>query len=311
MSHLLVLGGGWVGSAVAAAGRCRADVDRVSVIDPPFDPLLARRDGAATAELVRLIRDLGVTSVVNACGRVQGSDGELTDANQAFAEWLCDTLLDTRVRLVHVGSASEYGDPGSPTPIDESIPARPVGQYATTKAAGTRAVLRARTDGLDATVARVFNLVGHPVPSVSPIHQWLTDLRALPPGGGVVEVWWPPTTRDFVMVEDAAVALCDLALSEAVPPPLINVCSGTGLTFGEIVGELASGLGAEAAIRSLDRPGIETVLGDPTLLRATIGWSPTMSVRDLARRALGVDPSTPACEPTNTSVPGGGTGTNR
>jgi nucleoside-diphosphate-sugar epimerase len=287
MSNVLVLGSGWVGSAVAAAARAHTAVDAVHVVDPPFDPLLAPRDAAATTHLRTLVADGAVSAVVNACGRVQGTDDELADANVHFVQWLCNALEDTSVRLVHVGSASEYGDPGSHSPVTESSPAAPVGPYASTKAAGTDVVLDVAQRGRDATVARVFNIVGHPIPAVSPIHQWLTDLAELGPGGGEVVVWWPPTTRDFVMIEDVARALVDLATSPGAPPPLVNVCSGVGLRFGDIVGALAVALGVPATVRSLDRPGIEAVVGDPTMLGATIGWVPTMSAAALAQRAVG------------------------
>jgi len=300
MSHLLVLGGGWVGSAVARRAGTDQRLARVSVVDPIDDPELVRRDHNSTEALRTRLHRYGVTTVVNACGRVRGSDEELTDANSDFVHWLCDALSGLGVRLVHVGSASEYGDPGSPTPVDESAPARPTGAYAVTKAAGTDAVLAAGEHGLPATVARVFNIVGHPIPAVSPVHQWLTELSALPAGGGSVEVWWPPTTRDFVMIEDAAAALVDLATVPAPPPPLINVCSGTGIAFGEIVDALARSLGVPATIESLDRPGIEVVVGDPTLLRTTLGWVPRMSVEALAARATGTDRAS-----------GGPTGTSR
>lgn len=292
MSNVLVLGAGWVGAAVGAAAHDHDRVESVTVIDPPFDPSLAPRDAAATERLRALVADGDIAVVVNACGRVQGDDDELADANVHFVEWLCAALRGTAARLVHIGSASEYGDPGTTSAIDESCPPAPIGPYATTKAAGTEVVLAAGAGDLDATVARVFNIVGHPIPAVSPIHQWLTDLRALGEEGGEVVVWWPPTTRDFVMIEDVARALVDLATAPGPLPPLVNVCSGVGVSFGEIVAALAAALEVPATIRSLDRPGIEAVVGDPTLLRSTIGWVPEMSAPALAARATGADGAT-------------------
>lgn len=287
MSNVLVLGRGWVGTAVDAVAHRRPDVASVRVIDPPFEPALAGGDAAAVAHLREVLADGAVTAVINACGRVQGSAEELEDANLRFVVWLCDALTGTGVRLIHVGSASEYGDPGSADPVAEDAPLRPAGPYASTKAAGSEVVLTAAAAGMPATVARVFNIVGHPVPTASPIHQWLTDLRALGAEGGDIEVWWPPTTRDFVMLEDAARALVDLAVLDTAPPPLVNVCSGVGLQFGQIVEALAAALGVPAAVHSLDRPGIPAVVGDPSLLRTTIGWVPSMSVHALAERATG------------------------
>lgn len=274
VGHVLVLGEGWVGSAVAA--RACADHE-VTTLDPPFVAELAPKDGAASAELTRIVTEGGVTSVVNACGLTRGTSEALTDANVDFPRWLCDALAGTGVRLVHLGSASEYGDPGSADPVAETAAPAPGGDYATTKAAGSDVVIEARRAGLDAVVARVFNIVGLPVPPVSPIHQWLTDLDDLPPGGGEVEVWWPPTTRDFVTLDDVAAAIVELA-GRGDRPEVVNVCSGVGLTYGEIVAALAAAQGIDATVRSLDRPGIEAVVGDPSLLERTIGWIPTMSL---------------------------------
>ena len=270
-----------MGSAVA---RVAAAHGRVTVVDPPLDPRWRERDGAATEVLRATVADGEVTAVINACGRVRGTEDELDDANHRFVRWLVEAMAPTGTRLVHVGSASEYGDPGSAAPVSEGVPPRPVGGYATTKALGTDVALDAARAGRPVCVARVFNIVDHPIPAVSPLHEWLGALRDLGPAGGEVEVWWPPTTRDFVMLEDVARALVELATSDTAPPPLVNVCSGVGLRFGQIVEAMADSLGVPATVRSLDRPGIEAVVGDPELLRSTLGWVPAMSAAALADR---------------------------
>ena len=298
MSRLLVLGAGFLGSAVARVGARRLPT---TVVDPPFDPTLQRRDRAATDALRALVAEQGAhdgeVAVINACGRVVGTREELHDANVAFVEWLVDAVGDTGARLVHVGSASELGDPGTAAKVDETQPMAPTGDYAETKAEGTQVVLDAAADGgLDALVARVFNVVGHPVPASSPMSAWLTEVRALPDHGGEVEVWWPATTRDFVHVDDVATSLIDLALVDAAPadggsgaaalPSLVNVCTGTGIRFGEIVEALAAELGRPVQVRSLERPGIECVVGDPSLLISLTGSAPTMTLERLARTVV-------------------------
>ncbi len=298
MSHLLVLGEGWVGAAVAGAA---ADRFTVSVIDPPFHPVLHRRDGQAVAELQQLITQRQITMVINCCGRLRGNQAELADANTNFVAWLCVALAGTAVRLVHVGSASEYGDPLTADLVSETNPQHAVGDYACTKAAGTEASLLARAQGLDVSVARVFNIVGHPIPEVSPIHQWLSDLQALGTSSGSIDVWWPETTRDFVMIEDVATALVDLAAADN-PPALVNLCSGIGLGFGAIAESIAAELGIAVAVNSLNKPGIESVIGNPELLQQTIGWIPKMSLELLAKRVTGSDP---------TSASGGSSSANR
>jgi NDP-hexose 4-ketoreductase len=290
VGRVLVLGRGWVGTAVAA--HLGGEDGPAPAVDPVTMPSLVRRDAEAAEQLGRLVDDGSFVAVINATGLTRGAPEDLEAANTAFPSWLCEVLGEREVRLVHVGSASEYGDPGGDRPLTEDEPARPVGHYATTKARGTDAVLAARARGLDVVVARVFNLVGSPVPPTSPLHEWTEALRALPPGGGAVEVWWPSTCRDFVELPDAAAALADLAAPGA-RPPLVNVCSGVGLAYGDVVAALATELGVAATVRSLDRPGIEAVVGDPGRLAATIGWHPEMSLQRLARAALGVRNPTP------------------
>ncbi len=282
MSATVVLGGGWVGSAVAEAARA---VGRVVVADPPLDPVLAPRDRTSAEALLELVRTSGARSVVNACGRVVGTDAELVDANVTFPTWLCEVLAGHGLRLVHVGSASELGDPGTSEPVDESHPCRPSGAYAETKLAGTQSVLSAAGADLRVVAARVFNLAAPTVPPSSPIAQWLGDLTTLPTGGGSIEVWWPETVRDFVRLVDAAEVLVDLATVDD-PPDLVHVCSGVGLAYGDLVEALARRLGVEARVVSLDRPGIPAVVGDPSRLRSCLGRVPAMDADLLAATVL-------------------------
>jgi nucleoside-diphosphate-sugar epimerase len=279
----MVLGTGWLGSA--AAQELGRGGDAV-VLDPLLVPGLLALDRAASTKMADLVAESGTAVVVNVCGLTAGSPGDLEAANVDFPRWLCEVLLDLGVRLVHVGSAAEYGDPATAAPIPESTPCRPVGHYGESKARGTEVVLAAREQGLDATVARVFNVVDRSLPATSPVQQWLDALEQLGASGtGEVEVWWPATRRDFVSRTDVARALIDLASSDR-RPSLVNVCSGVGLAYGEIVSALARRLGIDAAVRSLDRPGIEAVVGDPSTLREAVGWVPEMSMEILVEAVM-------------------------
>lgn len=282
-SHrVLVIGSGWVGSGAARAVTAQGGT--VAVIDIPTHPWLADRDTGSTAALRSELSTLGATAVINTAGLLRGSDDAMQAANVAFPTWLVGALGDADVRLVHIGSAAEYGDPGSAAPIPETAPCAPTAAYGITKHAGTRAVLAARDRGLDAVVGRGFNLVGEHLPPSSPLGQWLTDVAALPISGGMIEVWESATFRDFVLLEDLSAGLAALAMAPEVPD-LVNLSSSTGLYYGEIVEALVRAAGKSAEIRSLDQGGIMAVVGDNSRLESIAGIDPQMSLQLVADRA--------------------------
>lgn len=252
----------------------------MSVIDIPDHPELAERNDAARALVLGFVEG-GVTAVVNTCGRLRGTDAQMTDANIDFPTWLVDVLAGSGVRFVHLGSAAEYGDPGSADPIPETHTVAPQGIYGESKWAGTAEVLEARAAGLDAVVARGFNLVSSKVAPVSPLYQFVTDVTKLPPEGGNVELWWPATFRDHIMLDDLAAGVAGLAVIQNVPD-IVNICSGIGVRFDAIVRAIAREQGKPITITSLNKPGIPAVVGDNSRLRDLCGVHPEMSAKLIA-----------------------------
>lgn len=287
MTGVVVLGAGFVGAAVA---RNLLDRAEVVVLDLPTHPGLFDRDDRARAFVLGAVESVGAIAVVNACGLLRGTADQLSDANVAWPAWLTATLSGSGVRLVHVGSAAEYGDPGTDDRIAESHPLAPRGDYAESKAAGSRVVVDARDAGLDATVARVFNLVGPALSAVSPLHQFLTDVTALAPGGGTIELWWPDTVRDFLLLDDLGEALARLALADR-SVDVVNVCSGVGISFGEIARAMAAAQGKPIEIVSLERPGIPAVVGDPSRLHQLTGLVPAITADLIAAHATLAPPT--------------------
>lgn len=281
MQRVVVFGSGFVGSVITRALGARDGVE-IDVLDIPTHPALARRDDEAAAVVATAVE--GADVVVNTSGRLRGTDEEMMDANVAWPEWLAEQIESTGVRFVHLGSAAEYGDPGSAEPVAETAAVDPRGIYGESKWLGTQAVLEARAAGLDAVVARGFNLVGPNLAPVSPLHQFITDVSALPPEGGEIELWWPETIRDFILVEDLAEAVARLALAPAVPD-IVNLCSQAAISFREIAEAIAAKQNKAITIRSLDRPGIPAVVGDNTRLQEFTGLDPSIDAATIAARA--------------------------
>ncbi len=282
VGSVIVLGAGFVGSVIARrVGESRP----VAAMSRSTHPELADPGAAARRVILDEVDRAGAVAVINCVGLLRGAEDEMRAANVEWPTWLAqEVLAGTATRFVHLGSAAEYGNPGSSDPISETAEVRPLGPYGTTKWQGSRAVLAARADGLDAVVGRGFNFVGPHLPTMSPLHQFISDIAALGPEGGDVEVWWPETLRDFILLDDLALGVARLALAAEVPD-IVNLCSGTGLTFAQIVYAIAARLGIEVTIRSLDRPGIPAVVGDNQRLRTVCAVDPRMSAELLAEHA--------------------------
>ncbi|WP_328891796.1 NAD-dependent epimerase/dehydratase family protein [Streptomyces sp. NBC_00316] len=291
----VVLGAsGFVGRNVCAAlrdaGRPVAAVARRAGGLPegcrPVALDIARGDPAAlAAELAALRPDV----VVNAAGALWNvTDDELTAGNVTLVERLVRAVevLPGPVRLVHIGSAYEYGVHPDEKLV-ETLPARPVGRYAQTKLAGTQVVTRAAAEGrVTATVLRIPIALGPFTPGDSLLGGLARQLAAHP-----AEVRLPPldgVRRELVDVRDVADAvLC--AAHAARLPPVVNIGSGGLVRLTDTVDALLRIAGPNAAGPTIVRGPAAAVRRDAGagdrpldtgLARREFGWAPTRTVTD-------------------------------
>lgn len=286
-------GGGFIGrnicAALRAAGWAVTAVGRRAA-HPPEGCRAVRLDFARTGarDLATGLANLRPGLVVNAAGALWDvTDDELTEGNVTLVERLVDAVAAQPgpVRLVHLGSAYEYGaHPGKR--LVESLPARPAGRYARTKLAGTQLVTRAVADGrVDATVLRIAVSAGPYAPRHSLLGGIARQLAAhpdtlrLPPIDGV---------RDVVDVRDVADAVLCAARADG-PPPVVNIGSGVGVRLTDAVDELIriAGPGTRgvrivpAAPPAVRRDtGIGSQPLDIGLAHRAFGWSPARTVVD-------------------------------
>jgi nucleoside-diphosphate-sugar epimerase len=263
--------------------------------------------------------------VVNAAGSYRLDDAKAaTVANYDVPDQLGWLAARSPWRLVHLGSAAEYG-PGAagPDPIAEDHPCRPRSIYGTTKLAGSLAVVRAREQGAQAIVARVFNVVDADLPLENPFHGIAEQLRQVqrgqvaptgpaPDGGspgpgrpiGEVGIGDPATIRDVSRRSTVAAAVVSLAQCTAELPPVVNVCSGRPTGFGDLALALAHELGVHVTVRDLGWPRGGRIVGDPARLRALVGFPYVDRLPDLARSLLGLPATEPAAPDPTLPRPG-------
>ena len=202
-------------------------------------------------------------------------------------------------RVLVIASADVYGAvAASELPIAEDAPIRPVTPYGASKAAADLLALQAFLgDGLATVRVRAFNHTGPGqgpgflVPGLAArIARAERDGHAEVPIGSVDPV------RDLTDVRDVVRAYRLLA-EHGEPGEAYNVCSGTGVSVGEIAERLLRlsdrdlRLGVDPAlVRPVDVPRL---IGDPAKLRAATGWEQEVAfdrtladVLESARREL-------------------------
>jgi len=225
--------------------------------------------------------------VVNCAGVTGGDIGTLAAGNVTGTANLVSALRRTgrSIRLVHLGSAAEYGPSEPGTAVAESDPARPAGAYGATKLAATRLVELGRVTGLDAVVLRVFNPVGPGAPDTILPGRLVGELRRAAADGCDVRLGPLDAVRDFVDARDVADAAVAAAVAPALPAAVINVGSGTGVPVRTLVRELVAISGYDgsvterAAAEGAGAGGASWQQADIGRARRDLHWQPR---RDLA-----------------------------
>ncbi|MFD4340629.1 NAD-dependent epimerase/dehydratase family protein [Streptomyces anulatus] len=269
-------------SRTARSGPAPAPAGRIT----PVDHDLA---GGGRPELARLLADADI--VINTYGMAwSGTPEQMSEANSRWVGDLVDVMteLPRRPRLVQIGTVHEYGAIPVGTAATEDRTARPVTAYGRSKLLGTRRVLRAAADGLDATVLRITNACGPGTPRASllgSVAHHLVDAAERHADGEPPETLRFPSLRagrNFIDVRDAAEAA--LAASRAprgvVTGRVVNIGGGRAAPVREAVARLVALSGVPIAVTE-DEPDAAPVASkaewqqvDISLAERLLGWRP-------------------------------------
>jgi NDP-hexose 4-ketoreductase len=239
---------------------------------------LAADDPAQIAAMLALVAP---AAVVNCAGATAGPPDALVAANVSGPCSLVKAMLlaGLTARLVHLGSAAEYGRAEPGVPVTEQTVPRPSGLYGTTKLAGTRLVDLATAAGLRAVVLRVFNPVGQGAPETSLPGRLAGELRRALAHGTGVRLGPLHAVRDFVDARDVADAVLAAVTASVLPHPVLNIGSGRAVPVRVIVNGLLAASGYTGTVRE-DEPGparsadIPWQQADITRASQDLGWRP-------------------------------------
>lgn len=260
------------GALVLAGGRSGADLD----VD------LA---GVRPEQLAKTLAGAAPDTVINCAGATGGDAVTLAEVNARGPAVLCAALREAApaARLVHLGSAAEYG-PGTPgAPVTEAAATCPTGPYGATKLAGTVAVT---TSGLDAVVLRVGNPVGAGAPPTGLPGRIAALLReAGSDPEAVLRLGDLSACRDFVDVRDVARAVVLAATAPGPLPPVLNIGGGRAVPARDLVRNLAALAGFRGRIEettagSLRSAAVSWQCSDITAAEEALGWRPAHTLDD-------------------------------
>jgi len=194
-------------------------------------------------------------------------------------------MLDPIVLIV--GSATQYGrhDAGE-MPLEETAEQRPQDVYAASKAAQEIASLQmCRAEGIRIVCTRSFNHsgAGHAEHFLLPalVRRVLALRGASAPR---LLMGNRDSVRDYLHVADVVEAYL-LLVEKGASGEVYNVCSGEGVSAGELARDVLLRVGSSAEIttdstlvRGVDVP---VLVGSPAKLVRTTGWRPTRSRSDI------------------------------
>jgi UDP-glucose 4-epimerase len=289
----LIIGGGFIGSALARALRRSERPFTLAVRGrpPAGSPCLEYAADLAvasdTAALTDLIRDHGHIVLAAGLGSPATAHGRAAEA-VADEVALLDTVITAAAQnpatvLTYLSSGGAvYGNTVAlPTP--ESAPTRPIGAYGLAKLAGEQRVRASHAaHGLRARILRVGNVYGPGQPMTGVQGIVGTAFRAAITGEAMAIVDGGRMIRDFVYIDDVVTAIL---MTAGLPDSLVvaNVGTGAGREVIDIVHAVELLSGADIAKQSIaSRPfDVRASILDITALRARIPFEPVALVDGL------------------------------
>lgn len=286
MRRVLVTGAtGFIGRNIVAALRGHTDFTvlttaRSGAVD------YAGVDLASAPEAEAVLAKVAPHVIVHCVGMRHGLPQALRRSNVATLDAVLRAAARQPLpaRIVTIGTAAEYGGHASTERFTETASCAPSSSYGRTKLAATHLALRyAACSGRPVTVLRVFNVAG---PGMRGLLGEVIDSL----GGNGPAIDWEkeahslPLVRDFMPVEDVA-KVCRLVLESESAPSVLNVCSGVGRSFGEVLDQLQTIVGGRIGHpKSIRDAG--GIVGDPSLCERMFGYFPTADISRALRQAV-------------------------
>jgi len=295
MTTVLITGGtGILGCALTEALVGRGDVVHTAQRRPPSRGAAGAEahqlDVSDTAAVASLIGRVEPDLVLHLAAELMLGTGAAAPAamrasnERGTANVLAAVMTQTKPAAVITASSERAYAPGTGRPLTEEHPLAGQGLYGETKAAADRLTRAAAADGLRATVLRLSNTYGPHDPVATRI---VPSIVSSVIAGEPLRLRSASTARrDFLHVADAVtayVAIADRLLHDpnAVSGRAFNVGTGVGHSVLQLAERAAAMAGEGLRIELPDaasEPPEEDRLLDASLITATVGWEPAITL---------------------------------
>ena len=306
MGKLLITGGaGFIGSRLATTAS--KDGWEVSILDNLSTGLQSNAESLEAKDVkvhIGDIRDKSLvtdlvaksTAVIHLAAQVSvplsiRNPKETMDINVKGTQNVIDSCLENGVkRLVVASSAAVYGEADS-LPLNEDAAGQLLSPYAESKWANEQQIVEARSNGLEASCLRFFNVYGigqRPDGAYAAVIPRFVDMMAkgIQPSingdGG--------QTRDFVHVDDVCNAIMTLVEGDwkANSPHVYNVATQTRISLLDLVSIINKSLANKienyshlAPIHDLERPGdIRHSMASISRIKQVLNWQPSIGFQE-------------------------------
>jgi GDP-4-dehydro-6-deoxy-D-mannose reductase len=242
------------------------------------------------------LRSLDAEAIVHLAAQASGADAlaRPTETYRVNVLGLLHLLEAMRVQSSHallllVGSADSYGSGPPGGKIREDAPLRPKNPYALSKAAqDSLAEVYGRTYGLRVIRTRTFTHTGPGQRPRFALAGFADQLARIEGGQSPPElkVGNLDVVREYGDVRDVVRAYA-LLLGRGAPGEAYNVATGRGYSLRELLDRLRTISGVDAVVKTdpsrLRPQDSDHLVGDPTKLEQTTGWTPRHTVDETLR----------------------------
>jgi nucleoside-diphosphate-sugar epimerase len=294
------IGGHLVGELIrSGGGRVRAvdvrPIDRWHQVFPGADNCVldlrerdaCRRAAAGAAEIYNFASDMGGMGFIE----THKADCMLsvlinTHMLMAARDAGCERYFYSSSACVYAADRQTHADV-APLKESDAYPATPEDGYGWEKLFGERMCRHFREDfGLQTRIARYHNVYGpHGTfdggREKAPAAICRKAIAAQLAGSPEIEIWGDgEQTRSFMYIDDCLFGTRALMASDVVEP--INIGSDELVTINQLVDIVEEIAGVRFARRyNLDAPkGVRGRCSDNTLIKARLGWAPSIRLRD-------------------------------